>query len=90
MCNLIKLEREQLNPHFIVANPVTESMYRIVIGRITNVLLNLFLIPTYGAISAAIATVISYAFSGFFMNATHPKTRKIFQIQIKSFLPLRS
>ncbi len=66
------------------------SMYRTLMGAITNVLLNLFLIPAYTGTGAAIATVISYALSGFFIHATHPKTQKIFRIQIKSLLFFRS
>ncbi len=75
---------------FIAEGLSQVGMYKTVIGGISNVLLNLFLIPAYGAIGAAIATVISYAFAGFLMNGIHPKARKIFQIQIRSFLPLRS
>jgi polysaccharide transporter, PST family len=45
---------------------------------------NLFLIPSYGGVGAAIATVISYAASGFFFHGIHPKTKKIFYIQLQS------
>jgi PST family polysaccharide transporter len=36
------------------------SLYRTLIGLLINILLNLFLIPAYGAVGAAIATLISY------------------------------
>jgi PST family polysaccharide transporter len=49
--------------------------------------LNFLLIPGYGGVGAAIATVISQAFASFLSNATHPKTRKIFNIQVKSLIP---
>lgn len=62
------------------------SLRRTVVGAIINVFLNLLLIPTYAGLGAAIATVISYAFAAFLMNAVHPKTKKIFQIQIRSIL----
>lgn len=41
------------------------SLYRTLIGLVINVLLNLFLIPAYGAMGAAIATLISYFFATF-------------------------
>jgi len=41
------------------------SLYRTLIGLIINILLNLFLIPAYGAVGAAIATLISYFFATF-------------------------
>jgi PST family polysaccharide transporter len=41
------------------------SLYRTLIGLVINILLNLFLIPSYGAVGAAIATLISYFFATF-------------------------
>jgi len=49
------------------------SLYRTLIGLITNVILNLLLIPDMGAKGAALATLISYfiaTYSLFFFNAT--------------------
>ncbi len=77
------------SPWFIAEGLNHLSMYRTIIGAISNILLNLFLIPTYEGFGAAIATVISYALASFFSNATHPKTMKIFQMQVKSILMLR-
>jgi polysaccharide transporter, PST family len=62
------------------------SMYRTLAGAIANVILNVFLIPTHGAIGAAIATVISYAIPGLIFQAIHPKTRKLFKVQMSLFL----
>lgn len=50
------------------------SMYRTMIGLIANVALNLLLIPSHGALGAAIATVISYFISTFSL-ALFPATR---------------
>ncbi len=59
-------------------------------GAIINVVLNLFLIPNYGGIGAAYATLISYTFSSIIIIAILPKTRKIAYIFMKSFLiPIR-
>jgi polysaccharide transporter, PST family len=72
---------------WFVAEDLTHlSLSRTLLGAITNVVLNLFLIPTYAGVGAAIATVISQAIASFFSHAFHPKTKKIFQLQIKSFL----
>jgi polysaccharide transporter, PST family len=64
------------------------STYR-TIGAVSNVLLNLFLIPAYEGFGAAIATVISYALASFLSNATDSETLKIFQMQVKSILMMR-
>jgi polysaccharide transporter, PST family len=60
------------------------ALSRTLIGVIINVILNFFLIPVYGGLGAAIATVISQAFAAFLGHAINPKTRKIFQIQLKA------
>jgi polysaccharide transporter, PST family len=60
------------------------GFYRTLAGAISNVLLNLFLIPRYSALGAAIATVASYAISGVIANFISPKTRPIFFMQLRS------
>lgn len=46
---------------FLVAENLTKlSFYRTLIGMIMNVILNIILIPKYGIIGAAVATLISY------------------------------
>lgn len=73
---------------WFIAEGLTQfALRRTIIGAITNVFLNIFLIPAYGGVGAAIATVISQAFASFLSNATHPKTRKIFDLQVKSLIP---
>jgi PST family polysaccharide transporter len=57
---------------------------RTIVGAIINVVLNLLLIPIYSGIGAAIATVISYGFSSFVLNAFDVRTRKLFFIQAKA------
>jgi PST family polysaccharide transporter len=51
----------------------------------TNVLLNLILIPIYDGVGASIATVISYGVS-ILANALDDRTRKIFNLQMKSLV----
>ena len=72
---------------FIAEGLTVFSLRRTLIGAITNIVLNFILIPGYGGVGAAIATVISQAFASFLSNATHPKTRKIFNLQVKSLIP---
>ncbi|MCM0592908.1 MAG: flippase [Gloeotrichia echinulata DEX184] len=72
---------------WFVAEELTHLAFiRQMIGAIFNVLLNLLLIPAYSGLGAAIATVISYAFSSFLANAAHPQTKKLFMLQLKSIL----
>jgi PST family polysaccharide transporter len=75
-----------ISPWYIAEGLTHLAMYRTLIGAITNIILNIFLLPRYSGLGAAIATVISYSFSDFFSNAIHPKTRKIFILQIQSIL----
>lgn len=62
------------------------SSIRLVIGAIINITLNLFFIEWYGLVGAAYATLISYAISGYFVNALFTKTRTNFYLQTRAFL----
>jgi len=62
------------------------GFYRTLAGGVSNVLLNLYLIPHYGAMGAAIATVVSYALSSVFGNLFSAKTRPIFFMQARSLV----
>jgi O-antigen/teichoic acid export membrane protein len=61
-------------------------MINSVLGAVSNILLNLLLIPPMGIIGAALATLISYAIAYHIAYIFHPKTRMIFHEQNKSFL----
>lgn len=65
------------------------ALFRIAAGALLNVVLNLFLIPAYSVMGAAVATVISQAFCAVILNAANAKTRRIFYCQIKSLLFVR-
>jgi polysaccharide transporter, PST family len=73
---------------FVAENLAYLSLYRTLAGAVVNVLLNIFLIPIYGGLGAAVATVIAQAVASFFSNAINPKTWKLFKIQVKSLLPV--
>jgi polysaccharide transporter, PST family len=75
---------------FIAEGLIHLSFRRTLMGAIINIILNFGLIPAYGGVGAAIATVISQAFASFLSNASHPQSRKIFWIQLRSFVPIPS
>jgi PST family polysaccharide transporter len=77
------------SPWDLSKNLLTLSLYRTMAGAVINVAMNLFLIPRYSAMGAAIATVVSYAISGVFANAFSVRTRPIFYMQVQSFIPAR-
>ncbi|NJR32179.1 MAG: flippase [Chamaesiphon sp. CSU_1_12] len=60
----------------------TEGLFRFgslttFIGAAVNVLLNLVLIPRYGAAGAALATLISYGFSDYLILSLYPRSQKL-------------
>ncbi len=61
-----------------------KSLFRTFIGAVSNIILNIFLIPKLGGKGAAVATLISYALSGFLLNYFDSKTRPIFYLQLKA------
>jgi O-antigen/teichoic acid export membrane protein len=56
------------------------------IGALINVGLNFLLIPRYGGVGAAIATVVSQAFAGYVTGAFFSETRRIFALQTRALL----
>jgi polysaccharide transporter, PST family len=60
------------------------QLFAAILGGISNILLNLVLIPHYAGFGAAIATVISYAIGSYFAFFLLPGTRKIGLILTKS------
>jgi PST family polysaccharide transporter len=62
------------------------TLYRTMAGAILNVGLNLLLIPNYGGMGAAVATVIAYGVAAWLGNALDRRTRVVFLLQAKSIL----
>jgi PST family polysaccharide transporter len=60
------------------------ALARAIFGAFVNVGMNFLLIPAYGAIGAAIATTVSYALTGCFLNAFDSRTRRIFRLQMET------
>ena len=59
-------------------------MIRTIVGAVSNIGLNLFLIPRYQGLGASYATLIAYALSGFLLNFFNRQTRGLFYIQLRS------
>lgn len=66
---------------YLVFSVITQGL-----GALTNVVLNLILIPKYGGQGAAIATLLSYSFSSFFCLCLFTKTRGLFFMMTRSIL----
>jgi O-antigen/teichoic acid export membrane protein len=73
--------------YLIAENLVKITFIRSAFGAIVNVILNLILIPKMGMMGAAIATLIAYACSTFFIVFI-PKTRKQGTMMFKSLFLL--
>jgi len=70
--------------YFITEGLQKTSFYRGLVGLVVNIGLNFVLIPRYGAIGAAYATVISLAASLYIFNITNHKTRRMFFMQTRA------
>ncbi|MCK4842950.1 MAG: flippase [Methylococcales bacterium] len=70
----------------LTENLMRFSMLTMILGTITNVLLNYLWIPEYGAKGAIVATIFSFIVTVFIVDIFYTKTRKNVQLQIKSML----
>ena len=66
------------------------AMYRALSGAVVNIAINLLLIPRYGGMAAAFATLVSYALASMLFNALSSSTQPIFVLQLASFRIVRS
>ncbi|WP_442763325.1 flippase [Malikia spinosa] len=69
---------------FIAENLQKYTLYRTLAGGAVNLSLNYLLIPQYGPIGSAWASVISQATASVFFNALNRSTHRLFIMQIKS------
>jgi O-antigen/teichoic acid export membrane protein len=74
----------------LTENLMRVSLQRTLIGAMISVLANLNLIPRYGGIGAAVATVASYAVSAYIGNLFHKRTRRMFLLQTRSVFRVRA
>ena len=59
--------------------------YRSASGLIVNLLLNFALIPRYGIVGAAYATLLAQSIAGLFFDLATSKTRMVFKMKLKTF-----
>jgi len=62
------------------------NLYRNLLGLVVNVPLNYFLIPRFGPIGAAWATLISMTFGWYLFDMFNPLTRRMFIIKSRALL----
>ncbi len=70
---------------FIVENKQSLTFYRTLFGAILNIIFNIVLIPRYGVLGSAIATVVSYGIAAYFSLLFFTDTRKKFWLIADSF-----
>jgi len=72
-----------------VANDLQKyTFYRTGAGALVNVALNFILIPIYGGLGAAYATLGAKLLASYLMNLMNKKTREVFFLQTESYLNL--
>jgi PST family polysaccharide transporter len=75
---------------WFIAEGLTQLAFRrTLMGAVVNVILNWLLIPAYAGVGAAVATVISYGIGSVFANGINTRSKIIFTLQMKCFLPIR-
>jgi Na+-driven multidrug efflux pump len=74
---------------FLAENRQTLIFQRTLIGAVLNILLNIALIPKFGAAGAAIATVTTQFFVGILIDLLMNKTKKMALMKIKAFNPIK-
>ena len=63
-------------------------LYSSLVSAILNIVFNILLIPIYGVIGSAYATVITYFLSAQLFNLAFKETRLLFIIHMKGFIPI--
>ena len=80
--------RAAFSKWILIENVLVFSLITQGIGALVNVVLNLILIPRFGAVGAAYATLVSYAFASFFSLFFYSKTRPVFFMMLKSMFSI--
>lgn len=82
--------RAAFSKWILIENALKFSLITQATGATVNVILNYLLIPKLGVQGAAYATLISYAFSSFFVLFIYNRTRPVFFMMLNSiFSPIR-
>ncbi|WP_342071494.1 flippase [Yoonia algicola] len=75
------------NHWFLAENRPMLNLQRTVLGAAINIILNLWFIPLYGMVGAAIATVFSQATAAWLYDALQPATRAMFLMKMAAMNP---
>ncbi|PWV65634.1 flippase [Plasticicumulans acidivorans] len=62
------------------------NLFRNVLGAVINLVLNFALIPVYGPVGAAIATMLSFMFAYFIFDLFYPPMKKMGLLKLRSLL----
>lgn len=73
---------------FVAENRQILSFQRTVLGAVINMVLNYLLIPKFGVLGAAYATVLAQASVCLFYDLLQEETRPMFAMKLKSFNPM--
>ena len=73
------------HPWYLSVGLIKLAAIRTVAGALVNIGLNLLLIPRYGPVGAATATLLSYGFADMLFNAVNARSREIFLMQVRAF-----
>ncbi|MVM38060.1 oligosaccharide flippase family protein [Spirosoma sp. HMF3257] len=74
------------NNWFVVENMQRFLLGRTIVGALVNAILNVFLIPRYGAIGASLATLIAQLCAAYLTNGFFSRTKEVFQLQTNALL----
>lgn len=72
----------------IIINLTYMRLVRAVIGLLINFVLNLIMIPQYGVLGAAFASLIAQIFASWFSNVLNSRSHECFKLQTKAILTL--
>jgi O-antigen/teichoic acid export membrane protein len=71
---------------FVLHNLQRILLLKTVAGAILNIILNMVLIPEYGAVGSSVATLLAYMMSSYLMNYFVKEARPVFYVQSAAFL----
>jgi O-antigen/teichoic acid export membrane protein len=76
------------NNWYIIENKQISLLYRTLLGAVINIILNYILIPIYGGVGAAWATLVAQAVSSLLFDLLARETRGLFMMKIRSINPI--
>lgn len=71
---------------YIAHNMQKVLLTRTALGAAVNIILNVLLIPVYGILGAAVATLVAQVTASFLGNLLSARTRELFRLQLKALI----